>query len=76
MYKYHNAQLPPTCNNLFLENRAFHNYPTRISRNLRIPKVRTTLADNFITKQGVLIWNNLVSKFDVNTSLQVLKKKP
>ena len=74
MFKHHHALLPPTCNNLFNENRAFHNYPTRHSKNLRIPRVKSKLAENFITKQGVIIWNDLTANFDVNTSIHVFKR--
>ena len=73
MFKYHNSILPATFNNLFTKNSNFHNYPTRNSNRLRIPRVRTKLADNFVTKQGVLIWNEISGKFDTNTSLNVFK---
>ena len=74
MYKFHNSSLPTYFNNLFSQNSNFHNYPTRNSHLLRAPKIKTRLAENFVTTQGVLIWNEISKKFDVNTSLNIFKK--
>ena len=73
MFKFHKSLLPATFDNLFSQNRNFHSYPTRNSHLLRAPKVKTRLAENFVTKQGVLIWNEITTKFEVNTSLNIFK---
>ena len=73
MFKFMNSLLPTTFNKLYRSNRAFHNYPTRNSQQLRPPRTRTKLADNFIANQGVKIWNEISTKFDVITSLPVFK---
>jgi hypothetical protein len=66
MFKYSNSLLPPLFNSLFTMNMDIHCYPTRSAHLLRVPIVKTRLADNFITKTGVHIWNNL--KTFLNTS--------
>ena len=74
MYKYTKLLLPPFFNNLFTENRMIHNYPTRHSHLLRIPLVKTKLAENFITKTGVHIWNRITTTMDTNVKLGTFKK--
>ena len=73
MYNFTHSLLPPTFNNLFQHNSTFHNYPTRNRNQLRPPKTRTKHADNFIAKQGVIIWNLLSTSFDTNTSFTIFK---
>jgi hypothetical protein len=75
MYKYKNLLLPPIFNNLYTENCATHRYPTRIANQLRIPRVKTKLADNFITKTGVHIWNKLGHELDSISRLGTFKYK-
>ena len=74
MYYYTNSLLPETFQNLFTENRQIHHYPTRNRDQLRPPRTRTRHADNFISKQGVIIWNNLKSNMDTYTSLPIFKR--
>ena len=74
MYKFKNKDLPNIFNDFFIENRNIHNYPTRNASKLRIPKVRTTLAERFIRKSGVKFWNNIKVILDTNCSLHTFKK--
>ena len=74
MYNYSNSLLPQTFNNLFLENKNFHRYPTRNCNQLRPPRTKTKHAENFISKQGVNIWNNLKNHIETQISLSVFKK--
>ena len=74
MYKYTKLLLPPIFNNLFIENSSIHNYPTRHSHLLRIPLVKTKLAENFISKTGVHIWNEITSSLDPNVKLGTFKR--
>jgi hypothetical protein len=73
MYYYTNSLLPDTFKNLFHENKTFHHYPTRNRDKLRPPRTNSKLADNFISKQGAIIWNNLKASMETNTSLPVFK---
>ena len=66
--------LPLKFDNLFQTNNEFHSYITRNARNLRIPKINTTLAENFITKSRVKIWNNTILAIDCNTTISIFKK--
>jgi hypothetical protein len=73
MYKYKNSLLPEIFNGLFIQNRSIHNYPTRISSKLRIPRVTTKIGETFITKTGVQIWNSLPPNLSTNKSLGTYK---
>ena len=75
MFKYKNSMLPSNFNNLFHTNAEIHSYNTRNAKNLRIPKVNTQLADNFISKTGVISWNNLQTTMECNTSISIFKKR-
>ena len=75
MFKYSNSLLPPTFNNLFNKNRTFHCYPTRTSNHLRIPLVKTKIADNFITKSGAKIWNEITEDIKKIPKLGLFKRK-
>ena len=74
MYKYHYSKLPPTFNYLFNNTNQFHNYPTRNAHLLRVPRTKTKLAQNFVTTQGALLWNDIKNKIDTNSSISVFKK--
>ena len=74
MYKFYNDSLPPIFNEFFTENRNIHNYPTRNAAKLRIPRVRTNLAERFIRKSGVKFWNDTRENLDTNCSLSTFKK--
>jgi hypothetical protein len=74
MYKYKRDKLPHIFNDLFIENASIHSYPTRNATKLRIPRVRTTLADKFIRKTGVKFWNDITENIDTNLSIFSFKK--
>ena len=74
MHKYKSESLPPIFNDFFDENRISHNYMTRNASKLRVPKVRTTLADRYIRKTGVKFWNNIEENLDTATTLCTFKK--
>jgi hypothetical protein len=74
MFKYTNSLLPPLFNNLFSMNMDIHRYPTRSAHLLRVPIVKTRLADKFITKTGGHIWNNLKTALNTSGKLGSLKK--
>jgi hypothetical protein len=74
MFKHHNKMLPDVINRLFTSSNVIHKYNTRNANELRISMVRTQTAENFITKNGVKIWNNLKTKIKTETSLKNFKK--
>ena len=74
MYKYENNLLPECFRNLFNYNRDFHSHNTRSQNNIRQPKIKTKIAENFITNMGPKIWNVLEGKIDKITSLAILKR--
>ena len=52
MYKYKGGKLPQIFKDFFIENSTIHNYATRSASMLRIPRVRTNIAERFIRKMG------------------------
>ena len=58
MYQFKNKLLPSPFDNFYSENQAFHCYPTRHATHLRVPLTRTKMADTFIKKTGVNLWNS------------------
>jgi hypothetical protein len=59
MFKYNRGLLPQIFLNFFSRNQDHHSYPTRNAAQLRTPLSRTQLGNKFITKTGVIFWNNL-----------------
>ena len=57
MYKYSQGDLPELFNNYYRRNDTYHSHATRQKDYWRPPLVRTKLANNFIKKQGAIIWN-------------------
>jgi hypothetical protein len=74
MHKYKYNLLPNIFNDFFIENRSIHNYPTRSAANLRIPKVRTNIAERFIRKTGVNFWNLVSGILETNCSIYTFKR--
>jgi hypothetical protein len=75
MYKFMKSLLPTTFDKFYSENREHHLYPTRSSNQLRLPLVKTKLAENFITKVGVRVWNEISMEIEVNTKIGSFKSK-
>jgi hypothetical protein len=74
MFKFSKSLLPSTFDNLFTKNSAIHSYPTRNANLLRIPRAKTKMADSFITKTGVAIWNQITSTINTDTKLGTFKR--
>ena len=60
MFKFKNSLLPPIFKTFFITNSDIHSYPTRSSNMLRPPLAKSTVANKFIKKTGVGIWNSLI----------------
>jgi hypothetical protein len=75
MFKYHHKMMPPTLDNLFTKNQQIHQYNTRGASRLRPPKIRTSLADRFITATGVRIWNKLPTTIEATLKIGTFKQK-
>jgi hypothetical protein len=74
MYNYENKKLPPCFNNLFNYNRDIHSHNTRNQNRIRQPRIKTKMAERFITNMGPKIWNELEGIFDRETSIKIFKK--
>ena len=60
MYKYNEGALPELFNDFFRRNDTYHSHATRQKDFWRPPLVKTKLANNFIKKQGAIIWNSTI----------------
>jgi hypothetical protein len=75
MFKYHHQMMPPTLDNLFTKNQQIHQYNTRGASRLRPPKIKTCLAEKFITTTGVRIWNSLSTSIETTLKIGTFKQK-
>ena len=74
MYKYSHHMMPTSLDNLFIKNKEVQHYNTRGANSLRNPKVRTRLAENFITNSGVKVWNNISQIIDPLQKIGTFKR--
>ena len=75
MYKFNLGQLPDVLGSLFTKNAAIHGRETRFANRYRMPMTKTLLGENFIKKQGVLIWHELLDNIDVNVKIGNFKNQ-
>ena len=74
MYKFNSGTLPFVFNDMFLKNRAIHNYPTRQSGEFHLPFLRTFSAQNTFIFEGPKFWNTLPLDLRNSPSLLVFKR--
>jgi hypothetical protein len=77
MFKFKKGLLPTLFDSYFSENASHHRYPTRRANQLRMPKVKSKIANSFIRKSGVTLWNTMAEKLEPigNSSMAVFKKR-
>ena len=75
MYKFTHNMMPPSLNSLFQKNNDIHSHFTRGASKLRVPKIRTHMAEKFITATGVKLWNSLSTKVDPTLKISNFKHK-
>ena len=73
MYKFKNSLLPQPFDDFFQDNSNYHRYPTRSANNIRIPLVKTQIADKFIIKSGAQIWNTISNEVDISQKIGPFK---
>ena len=69
MHKFKHNTLPDIFSNFFTENSDHHSHATRGASRLRPPKYKFKIANNFIKKTGVNMWNKLEMNASFNTNL-------
>ena len=74
MYKYNRGLLPQIFLNFFSRNQDNHPYRTRNATQFRTPLARTQLGSKFITKTGVIFWNNLPNPITTTPKIGPFKK--
>jgi len=74
MYKFYHKMLPPSLDSLFQKNRDFHSHNTRGASKLRPPKIKTTMAEKFITSTGVKLWNDVSQKINPSVKIGTFKQ--
>jgi hypothetical protein len=77
IFKFKNSLLPPIFNTFFITNSHIHSYPTRSAHKLRIPLAKSQIANSFVRKTGVDIWNllpaTLTAKMKISSFKHLLK---
>ena len=68
----------PNCqqyfNHFFRKNNTLHGHRTRQSDHLHFPIYKNRIGNQFITKQGVIIWNKVIEDGLDGESLGALKQ--
>ena len=67
--------MPSSLDTLFQKNRDIHSYNTRGASKLRPPKIKTTMAEKFITTTGVKLWNVYSLKIDPSIKIGTFKQR-
>ena len=75
MYKYKNNMMPSSLNYLFQTNNFIHHYNTRGASCLRAPRVKTLMAEKFITCTGAKYWNYFSSRIDPTVKIGTFKQQ-
>ena len=73
MYKFYHEMLPRIYN-IFQKNSDVHDYNTRQSEMLHLPKPNTEYGKRSFRYRGALIWNDILEKLDVNIKIGTFKK--
>ena len=76
MHKFKSDKLPEIFSNFFSRNSEHHEYATRGATKLRPPKAKLKIAQHFVKRTGVSLWNKLESteNFNLNLSICTFKK--
>ena len=75
MYQFHKKTLPPAFDKYFIKNSSCHDIHTRSSNLYRIPLVKQSKDEKFIKKTGVIIWNDLIKKLDIDSPIGMFKNQ-
>jgi hypothetical protein len=75
MYSFYHGELPAVFDTMFIYNSTVHNYNTRQTGNLHIPKVKSNLGKRCLRYSGSIIWNDVVNKINVNCSIYSFKSR-
>ena len=73
MYKFHHKKLPRIFN-IFQKNSEIHGHNTRQREMLHLPQPSTEYGRRSFRYRGVLIWNDIYEKLDVNIKIGTFKK--
>ena len=75
MFKLRNDMLPNVIfNEMFSCNVNIYQYNTRQRSKMYVPKRRLAIALKHISYQGVLLWNSVLDKLEINCSIVTFKR--
>ena len=74
MFSHNRGKLPKIFDNFFHKNEDIHHYATRSASNLRPPRIKTQLAENFLKRTGVKFWNKIQQSIRTNISENTFNK--
>ena len=66
--------MPQNLDELFRSNHEIHSHNTRGANNLRTPRIKSQLAERFITFAGAKIWNEMKAKLDTSLRISSFKQ--
>ena len=75
MFKYHKGDLLDVFNDMFSYNCNIHDHNTRMSTGIHIPVIRLNIAKRFIRYSGVILWNRIIGKIDINCTIYTFKRQ-
>ena len=73
MYNYNQNNLPPAFNNYFVKNSECHVINTRSANLYRMPLTKQSLGEKFVKKTGVVIWNQIQKKINIDSPIGIFK---
>ena len=73
MCKFSNNTLPNIFTKMFQVNANIHDYSTRQSYKLHVMKCKTSALLNFMSYQGILLWNYMSDTVNTHCSIQTFQ---
>ena len=67
--------LSEICNEMFQRNINVHSYHTRQRNKLHVPKYRLNITLKHVSYLGVILWNAILDKTDINCSIVTFKQR-
>ena len=74
MYNVYHEKAPDVFEGFLVYNYQVHEHNTRTSFNLHVPPNDSNLCQTGIRYQGVIIWNQVLTKLNIDSSEESLKK--
>ena len=74
-FMHHKDLLPSVFHNYFLQNNAVHEYETRHSGKLHMPRMRIVFGQRCLKYKGCALWNSIPDELQSSMSINLFKTK-